>query len=80
MAAGGRLRERGPGALLPGDHRPGADQVARALEVCAHCPVAQACLEWAMETGQLTGVWGGVSATQRRSVRRPAGARLPAAH
>ncbi|MER5767307.1 WhiB family transcriptional regulator [Streptomyces sp. NPDC001985] len=60
---------------------PGADQVARARRVCERCPVAQACLDWAVRTGQRTGVWGGVPATQRRSVRhgadraRTAGAR-----
>ncbi|MEO3974761.1 WhiB family transcriptional regulator [Streptomyces sp. CAU 1734] len=48
---------------------PGAEQVARAREVCDRCPVADACLEWAGRTGQRAGVWGGVPATQRRSVR-----------
>ncbi|MER6914427.1 WhiB family transcriptional regulator [Streptomyces sp. NPDC000594] len=54
---------------------PGADQVARARQVCERCPVVQDCFDWAERTGQRTGVWGGVLATQRRSVRRPAGYR-----
>lgn len=49
---------------------PGSEQVARAREVCNRCPVADACFDWAKRTGQRTGVWGGVSATQRGSVGR----------
>ncbi len=34
-------------------------QADRAKSVCAGCPVRAACLDWALATGQRTGVWGG---------------------
>ena len=37
----------------------GGAAVARAKAVCADCPVRAACLEWAVATGQRSGVWGG---------------------
>ncbi|QNP76082.1 WhiB family transcriptional regulator [Streptomyces roseirectus] len=40
---------------------PGARQVERARAVCRRCPVAVRCAEWARETHQRSGVWGGVS-------------------
>ncbi|WP_338682599.1 WhiB family transcriptional regulator [Streptomyces acidiscabies] len=39
---------------------PGADQVEEARRVCRRCPVAARCAEWARETHQRAGVWGGV--------------------
>jgi WhiB family transcriptional regulator, redox-sensing transcriptional regulator len=47
----------------------GADQVDRAKNVCRRCPVADRCLDWALRTGQGTGVWGGMEPSERRSVR-----------
>ena len=42
-----------------------------AREVCATCPVAEACLEFAIETRQTNGVFGGLTPTERhRLVRR----------
>lgn len=43
----------------------------QAKAVCAGCPVRTTCLEWALETGQHSGVWGGMSAGERRGLRRP---------
>ncbi len=34
-------------------------QTGRARKVCSGCPVRAACLDWAMSTGQRSGVWGG---------------------
>ncbi|MGW3494535.1 WhiB family transcriptional regulator [Streptomyces sp. NPDC001020] len=45
-----------------------------AKRVCSGCPVTDECLEWAMSTGQTTGVWGGTSETER-AVRFRAGTR-----
>ncbi|MFI6288326.1 WhiB family transcriptional regulator [Streptomyces sp. NPDC051018] len=47
---------------------PGAGQLDRAREVCGRCPVSRECFDWALSTGQRTGVWGGTAASQRRSV------------
>jgi WhiB family redox-sensing transcriptional regulator len=42
-----------------------------AKAVCATCPVARECLEYAIETHQPDGVWGGLTAIERhRLVRR----------
>lgn len=42
-------------------------QTREAKQVCAPCPVREACLKWALETGQRSGVWGGLSAKERKS-------------
>ncbi|WP_037677179.1 WhiB family transcriptional regulator, partial [Streptomyces afghaniensis] len=33
------------------------------------------CLQWALDTGQSIGVWGGTSETERRALKRRAAAR-----
>lgn len=37
-----------------------------AKELCAGCPVRVRCLQWALDTGQWQGVWGGLSVRERR--------------
>lgn len=44
--------------------------VAKAKAVCARCPVAEECLEYAFETNQVSGIWGGTTEDERRSLRR----------
>ena len=46
------------------------EQIERAKEVCAGCPVAQECLIFAVTTNQEYGVWGGLDEDERREVRR----------
>ncbi|NQU35994.1 MAG: WhiB family transcriptional regulator, partial [Actinobacteria bacterium] len=41
-----------------------------AKRVCRSCTVVDACLQWAMETSQEAGVWGGLSEDDRRLARR----------
>ena len=42
-----------------------------AKAICATCPVAEQCLEYAISTHQSDGVWGGLTALERhRLVRR----------
>jgi len=43
---------------------------AAAKEVCARCPVREACLEFALTTRQHDGIWGGLTENERRRVRR----------
>ena len=44
---------------------------AEAKAICAECPVAEQCLEYAIQTHQPDGVWGGLTAIERhRLVRR----------
>ena len=44
--------------------------VERAMAVCAVCPVIEDCLEYALETNQRAGIWGGTSERERKSLRR----------
>jgi WhiB family redox-sensing transcriptional regulator len=50
-------------------------QIDRAKEVCGMCPVKTDCLEYALETNQDSGIWGGLDEEQRRNIRRQAAAR-----
>jgi WhiB family transcriptional regulator, redox-sensing transcriptional regulator len=45
-------------------------QVEGAKAVCRLCNVRNECLEWALATGQDSGVWGGLSEEERRALRR----------
>jgi WhiB family redox-sensing transcriptional regulator len=54
---------------------PGAAQTQRAKEVCARCPVQAQCLRWALDTDQMTGIWGGTSEKERVAIRRREAAR-----
>ena len=54
-------------------------QIERAREVCNQCPVKGDCLEFALETNQDSGIWGGTSEEERRAIRRAAVARQKAA-
>jgi len=47
-------------------------QIGEAKAVCRRCPSREACLDWAMESGQDAGVWGGLSEDERRKVKRRA--------
>lgn len=46
--------------------------VAVAKKVCAVCPVRAQCLEWALDTVELWGVWGGTTRLERRKLRKEA--------
>jgi WhiB family redox-sensing transcriptional regulator len=41
-----------------------------AKAICRQCEVVETCLEWAMGSGQMTGVFGGLSEDERRSLKR----------
>lgn len=44
---------------------------APAKLICMRCPVAGACLEYAQENHEYYGIWGGLSARERRRLREP---------
>jgi WhiB family transcriptional regulator, redox-sensing transcriptional regulator len=48
-------------------------QIEQAKEVCRRCDVVDACLQWALDTGQDAGVCGGMSDDERRLTRRRLG-------
>jgi WhiB family transcriptional regulator, redox-sensing transcriptional regulator len=43
---------------------------AHAKTICAQCPVLEPCLEFAMETNQKYGIWGGLTDKERASLKR----------
>lgn len=47
----------------------GTSQV-EAKAVCMSCPVSRECLDFAMESGEHTGIWGGTSERKRREMAR----------
>ncbi|MGH9014202.1 MAG: WhiB family transcriptional regulator [Acidimicrobiia bacterium] len=46
------------------------DDAAEAKEICALCPVREACLEYALASREKHGVWGGLTERERRRVLR----------
>lgn len=49
---------------------PAVRQIEQAKGVCRGCPVISPCLEFAIETGQDEGVWGGTTRDERRTLKR----------
>lgn len=45
-------------------------QIDQAKQVCGECPVQPDCLQYALDTNQDAGIWGGTSEDERRSLRR----------
>ncbi|MGH8909781.1 MAG: WhiB family transcriptional regulator [Egibacteraceae bacterium] len=50
---------------------PALEQGERAKAVCRGCPVTAQCLDWALQTRQGAGVWGGLTEDERHALRRP---------
>jgi WhiB family redox-sensing transcriptional regulator len=66
-----RCKDEDPELFFPiGTAGPAASQVEAARAICMQCEVRSECLEWAMDTGQDAGVWGGLSEEERRALRR----------
>ncbi|WP_217242745.1 WhiB family transcriptional regulator [Streptomyces sp. AC555_RSS877] len=69
-------RQEDPDLFFPiGSTGPALVQQEQAKAVCRRCPVREQCLQWALDTGQTLGVWGGTSENERRALRRRAGSR-----
>lgn len=49
----------------------GDAQVAAAVAVCRTCPVRRQCLAHALDVGEEFGIWGGLTESDRRALRRP---------
>ncbi|HCA87553.1 MAG TPA: hypothetical protein DEQ61_20040 [Streptomyces sp.] len=72
-------REVDPEIMFPESSQTAIDE---AKQLCARCPVIDACSEWAITTGEQFGIWGGMDQGQRAKARRERGftaARTPAA-
>ncbi|WP_326696148.1 WhiB family transcriptional regulator [Streptomyces sp. NBC_01754] len=64
-------RDEDPDLFFPiGTTGPALVQAEEAKAVCRACPVRERCLEWALENGQESGVWGGLGETERRALKR----------
>jgi len=46
------------------------EQVKKARDVCARCAVRAECLEFALSTGQMHGIWGGATPEERTRLLR----------
>lgn len=78
-AAGGNwrhyaaCRDQDPELFFPiGDTGPAVAQTAEAKSICGACGVKNLCLQWALDSGQDFGVWGGLSEDERRAIKRRA--------
>ena len=40
----------------------------QAKQVCGRCPIRSGCLDWALDTRQPAGIWGGLDEHERREV------------
>ncbi len=47
---------------------PAVEQLNRAKSVCTRCQVRAECLDFALATQQVHGVWGGTSEVERRRI------------
>ncbi len=64
-------RDEEPELFFPiGNTGPALQQIDEAKRVCQACDVQEPCLNWAIESGQDAGVWGGLSEDERRSLKR----------
>jgi WhiB family transcriptional regulator, redox-sensing transcriptional regulator len=61
-----RCRGVDPEIFHPSDEDDGVEAKA----ICAVCPVREPCLEYALTAREKDGVWGGLTARERRRVLR----------
>jgi WhiB family redox-sensing transcriptional regulator len=64
-------RDTDPEIFFPiGTTGPALAQIQAAQSICGTCAVQQQCLDWAVDTGQDAGIWGGLTEEDRREIRR----------
>ncbi len=60
-----------PNLFFPvGSTGPAVKQIEMATSICTGCSVVDDCLQFALETNQESGVWGGYSEEDRRRLRK----------
>ncbi|MET9954514.1 WhiB family transcriptional regulator [Streptomyces sp. NPDC006339] len=73
-------KDEDPELFFPiGTTGPALLQIEEAKAVCRRCPVMERCLQWALESGQEHGVWGGTDEEERRRMKRRAARKRAAA-
>jgi WhiB family transcriptional regulator, redox-sensing transcriptional regulator len=77
LALAEAIRENGSTPCMESDPEvfySGTEEMPRAwqdaVKMCKTCPVRAACAAYALEADELFGVWGGLTANQRRKIRR----------
>jgi WhiB family redox-sensing transcriptional regulator len=74
--ASGACRDEDPELFFPvGTDGPAVLQAKQAAAVCLRCQVSDACLRWAIRSGQGHGVWGGATEEERREISLQGAAR-----
>ncbi len=64
-------RDSDPDLFFPiGTTGPAVEQIEKARAICEMCSVREACLQYALETNQEAGVWGGFPEDERRRLRK----------
>ena len=64
-------RDTDPDLFFPvGTTGPAIEQIETAKAVCRACDVQRDCLDYALTTNQDSGIWGGTSEEERRTLRR----------
>jgi WhiB family redox-sensing transcriptional regulator len=64
-------RDSDPDLFFPvGTTGTAADQIEMAVAICVTCTVREECLQYALETNQEAGVWGGFAEDDRRRLRK----------
>jgi WhiB family redox-sensing transcriptional regulator len=67
-------RTEDPDLFFPkGEGGPSLLTIDAAKAVCRRCPVFELCRQWALETREEYGVWGGLSEADRRAIHRRRG-------
>ena len=64
-------RDSDPEIFFPiGTTGPAIQQISKAKAICAQCSVKEECLQYALESNQESGVWGGYAEDERRRLRK----------
>jgi len=64
-------RDSDPSLFFPiGSTGKAVAQISAALAICGTCAVQPTCLQYALESNQESGVWGGLAEEERRKLRR----------
>lgn len=67
----GACRRTNPSLFFPvGSTGAALAKITQATAICATCPVQEACLQYALESNQESGVWGGYAEDERRQLRK----------
>jgi WhiB family redox-sensing transcriptional regulator len=67
----GACRDSDPDLFFPiGTTGMAATQIRQAVAICSACSIQDECLQYALETNQEAGIWGGYPEDDRRRLRK----------